>query len=385
LYFFVISFMFVFGGLNYYVGLRGWQMFGSRISFLDIKVYWIVFAILVLVSVVGLVRTKFLPDVIRSRLYLVGSYWLAAMAYIIMILVVVDLIRILDSWVSFLPQAIKNNPDFPFIMGLVVITLLLILMIYGTWNARQIKVTPYDIHISKQAGGLSKLHIALISDTHLGTINDDRHKKIIDAINYLKPDIVLVAGDITDDINLFGKSGISNDFKKITSRYGMYASFGNHEYFQKELGVITDQLEQAGMSVLRDAYIKVAESFYLIVREDKSSKTVTGKERKTLKELMQDMDLELPVIMLDHQPIDLEEAKSTGVDLQLSGHTHKGQFSPFNLITRRIYKNDYGYLKTGGLQVIVTSGAATWGPPIRIGTSSEVVHIIVNFDKHDSE
>lgn len=381
MYFFIISFMFVFGGLYYYVGLRVWQIFGSRISFLDIKDYWTVFAIFVLVSVVGLVRNKFLPEILRSRLYLVGSYWLAAMAYIIITLVEVDLIRFVDSWVGFLPQVVKSNPDFPFYMGLVFITVLTVLMIYGTWNARQIKVTSYDIRILKQAGALRQLKIALISDTHLGTINDQRHKKIIDTINCLKPDLVLVAGDITDDINLFGKLGISKDFREITSTYGMYACFGNHEYFQKELGVITDQLEQAGMSVLRDAYVKVAESFYLIGREDKSFRMVSGKGRKAIEELMQDMNLELPVIMLDHQPIDLEEAKSAGVDLQLSGHTHKGQFWPFNLITRRIYKNDYGYLKTGDLQVIVTSGAATWGPPIRIGTSSEVVQIIVNFNK----
>lgn len=373
--------MFVLGGLNYYVGLRGWQIFGSRISFLDLKAYWIIFAILVLVSVIGLVRIKFLPYILRSRLYLVGSYWLATMSYIIIILIAVDLIRYVDSWVGFLPQVIKNNPVFPFIMGLVVITLLLFLMIYGTWNARQIKVTSYDIHIPKNAGVLNQLHIALISDTHLGTIDDQRQKKIIDTLNSIKPDIVLVAGDITDDIALFKKLGISNDFQTIRSTYGTYASFGNHEYFQKDLRVITDQLELAGMSVLRDEYVKVAESFYLIGREDKSSIMVSGKKRKALEELMQDIDIKLPVIMLDHKPIDLEEAKSVGVDLQLSGHTHTGQFWPFNLITRRIFKTDYGYLKTGDLQLIVTSGAATWGPPIRIGTSSEVVHIKVNFDK----
>ncbi len=381
MYFFIISFMVAFGGLNYYVGLWGWQIFGSRISFLDIKAYWIVFAILVLVSVIGLVRIKFLPNILRSRLYLVGSYWIAAMAYIIIILVAVDLIRFVDSWVGFLPQVIKNNPDFPLNMGLVVLTLLLILMIYGTWNARKIKVTSYDIHIPKKAGALSQLHIALISDTHLGTIDDQRHKKIIDKLNSLKRDIVLVVGDITDDIALFEKLGISNDFRTIRSTYGMYASFGNHEYMQKDLGVIMDQLGQAGIHVLRDVYVKVAESFYLIGREDKSSRMVSGKKREALEELMRDMDLKLPVLMLDHQPIDLEEANNAGVDLQLSGHTHKGQFSPFNLITRKIFKKDYGYLETESLQLIVTSGAGTWGPPIRIGTSSEVVHVIVNFDK----
>lgn len=381
MYFFIISFMFVFGGLYYYVGLRVWQIFGSRISFIDIKAYWIVFAIFVLVTVVGLVRIKYLPDILRSRLYIIGSYWLAAMAYIIITLVMVDLIRFSDSWAGFLPQVVKSNPDFPLYMGLLFITSLIILMIYGTWNARQIKVTSYDIHIPKQAVSLDQLHIAMISDTHLGMIDDKRHEKIIDTINSLNPDLVLIAGDITDDIALFKKMGISNDFRTIRSTYGMYASLGNHEYMQKDLSVIMNQLEQAGMYVLRDENVKVAESFYLIGREDKSSRMVSGKARKTLEELMLDMNLELPVIMLDHQPIDLEEAKDAGVDLQLSGHTHKGQFSPFNLITRRIFKKDYGYLKTESLQLIVTSGAATWGPPIRIGSSSEVVHIIISFGK----
>jgi uncharacterized protein len=85
--------------------------------------------------------------------------------------------------------------------------------------------------------------------------------------------------------------------------------------------------------------------------------------------------------MLDHQPIDLEEEQNAGVDLQLSGHTHKGQFFPFNLITHKIFKIDYGYLKTGNFQLIVSSGAGTWGPPIRIGSSSEVVDIMVVFNK----
>ena len=96
---------------------------------------------------------------------------------------------------------------------------------------------------------------------------------------------------------------------------------------------------------------------------------------------MEDMDRKLPIIALDHQPTDLEEAEEAGVDLQLSGHTHKGQMFPFSLITNKVFKVDYGYLKMKELQVIVSSGARTWGPPIRIGSSSEVVDITIHFTK----
>ena len=95
---------------------------------------------------------------------------------------------------------------------------------------------------------------------------------------------------------------------------------------------------------------------------------------------MQGIDTALPVIMLDHQPLGLAAAGHAGVDLMLSGHTHRGQFFPFNLITGRLFEIDHGYLEKDGLQVIVSSGAATWGPPVRIGTSSEIVNITVNFN-----
>jgi len=216
---------------------------------------------------------------------------------------------------------------------------------------------------------------------HLGPINDHRQQKIIDSINGLNPDIVLIPGDIIDDIVLFDKTGISGDLTKIKSTYGVYASLGNHDYLGEDLALNLDRLSKAGIGVLRDSSVKIADSFYLIGREDKYTEIRGGEKRTPLTELMQGMNLELPVILVDHQPIDLQEAENAGVDLQLSGHTHKGQFFPFNLITRRIFPVDYGYLAMEGLQVIVTSGAGTWGPPIRIGSSCEIVDILVNFQR----
>jgi len=82
---------------------------------------------------------------------------------------------------------------------------------------------------------------------------------------------------------------------------------------------------------------------------------------------------------MDHQPVDLEEAELQGVDLQLSGHTHHGQIFPLNLLMQKYFDIDWGYLRKGPYQIIVTSGYGTWGPPIRVGTSSEIVDISIKF------
>jgi predicted MPP superfamily phosphohydrolase len=104
-----------------------------------------------------------------------------------------------------------------------------------------------------------------------------------------------------------------------------------------------------------------------------------GIDRKDLSTLLQGVDKKLPIILLDHQPYNLSEAEKNGVDLQLSGHTHKGQISPGNLITKKVYEVDWGYEKKGNFNIYVSSGVGTWGPPIRTGSHSEIVDIYINF------
>lgn len=101
--------------------------------------------------------------------------------------------------------------------------------------------------------------------------------------------------------------------------------------------------------------------------------------RKPLEELLHDVDKSLPLILLNHTLSKLDESRRQGIDLQLSGHTHAGQLFPSTVITRRIFEDYWGYLRKGGLQVIVTSGVGTWGPPIRIGSRSEIVDAHIEF------
>lgn len=106
-----------------------------------------------------------------------------------------------------------------------------------------------------------------------------------------------------------------------------------------------------------------------------------GKARLELSSLIEEIDNNLPIILLDHQPVNLEEGQRNGIDLQLSGHTHNGQFFPNNLIAKYVFENSWGYLRKGEYQIVVSSGFGTWGPPIRIGSHSEITDLTIYFEK----
>jgi predicted MPP superfamily phosphohydrolase len=145
--------------------------------------------------------------------------------------------------------------------------------------------------------------------------------------------------------------------------------------------MIEKNLTDGGITLLRDKAVKIEDSFYVIGRDDTSVKRYSDSERKAIASIDKSIDKSLPIIVLDHQPSNLGEPSNFGADLQFSGHTHKGQFFPNNLITKRIFESDYGYYKKDNMQLIVSSGFGTWGSPIRIGTKSEIVHVNLIFNK----
>ncbi|MDR3610812.1 MAG: metallophosphoesterase, partial [Ignavibacteriaceae bacterium] len=264
------------------------------------------------------------------------------------------------------------------VLGIVTV-IVIIIVIGGHINARMIKVNTLDVEIPARNSTLKELNAVLISDIHLSTINrDDFAEDIVQKINALHPDIVFVAGDLVDD-----KAGVLRDreigfsFKNLKAPMGIYGITGNHEYingvdssvnYMKELNVIP----------LRDTSITVNNGFVLIGREDRSKGL---RRRKSLKDLVENSEKNLPIILMDHTPFQLEEAMESGVDLQLSGHTHHGQLFPLNLITDKIYEISRGYKKKGNTNYYVSSGVGTWGPPVRTGSRSEIVNIKIKFIK----
>lgn len=245
---------------------------------------------------------------------------------------------------------------------------------YGMNNAYSPVFKTYDITIPKQVKKKDSLKIIMASDLHFGDLAGDKQaRKLVEKINAREPDLVLFPGDIiNDDITPYLEEGIPEILKEIKAP--VYASLGNHDRDEVDLVQI---FNNSGMKVLDDEVLLLPEGITLIGRKDRGYQDVT---RAELKELMKQVDLTKPNILLEHQPYDFEIAEKNGVDLILSGHTHRGQVAPGNLITDRLFENDWGYLKKGKLQSIVSSGYGFWGLPLRIGTRSEIVQINLTFN-----
>jgi uncharacterized protein len=376
-----ITALILYSGVNYYIGLRGWQAFGFLFPKGFHIIYWMVLCILSFSYIIGRFGKRVLSVPMSNLLNRIGSYWIGAMVYFIILVVLADLFRVINRWTGILPVKAGQEVWVQFYAGAVVLFLTLSLMIYGFFNARNPKVSHYEIKISKKAGQIKKLNAVMVSDIHLGIIMDHKRLTImVDKINQLKPDIIVFPGDIIDEnIQPFIDQEMSFILQGLHAELGIYATFGNHEYYGGYLEEIYDHLKNSGVHVLRDEYVKIQDSFYIVGREDETFERFTGKKRKELEETLKEIEPSLPVILLQHQPNNIMEHKTKGIDLQLSGHTHGGQFFPFNFITKKIYEIDFGLLKLDNFHIIVSSGFGTWGPPIRVGNRPEIVHVVLQF------
>ena len=362
---------------NYYVGLRFFQSIQSLIEPYSL-LYWSGYAFLAISLFVARLGKRFYPGYVNDLLAVTGNYWLGAVYYSLLIWSGTDTLHFLTGLI-FPDIRIIKYPSLYW--GFAVLFLVFLLLLYGTWNARHPRIVHYDITIKKAVPDLSELHAVMVSDIHLGLVVDnDRLKEMVNMVNELDPDIVFLAGDtIDEDVRLFSSNNMPEILKKLKSRYGVYAVLGNHEYIGGNSELAVEYLQQAGINVLVDRCIKVNNQFCVAGRDDRMAGRMNGKQRQDLSRLVEGIDHSLPIILLDHQPINLEEGQLNGIDLQLSGHTHNGQFFPNNLISKRVFENSWGYSRKGGFQIIVSAGFGTWGPPIRIGSNSEITDIIISF------
>ena len=207
---------------------------------------------------------------------------------------------------------------------------------------------------------------------------DEKHvEKIVAAVNAEEPDLVCIAGDMFDgDITAVkNPSVLQESFRSIKAPYGVYACLGNHDAGAGYEDMLKF-LEKAQVHLLQDESVLIANKLILAGRKDSGPIGGQGEARR---ELAEEAGMEhLPRIVLDHRPENIGSYnKST--DLILSGHTHRGQMFPFNLVTGIMLDMNYGYYRLGeeGPQAVVTSGAGTWGPPQRVGTDNEIAVIQV--------
>ena len=376
---FFIIFITVYTSLNFYVFIRGWQVI-SAYSILK-PIYAILFIVIAYGYVLAKVLYKYLSPLAYDILLGVGAIWFAFLAYFILSLLLIDIIRLFNGWFHFFPSYITNNYEFAKkVTAIAVIAVVGLIVFLGNLNKRNIEVRTIEITIPKGESKLDSLNIVMASDIHLSPIDGERLlSKVVDKMNSLNPDIILLAGDIVDDkAKVLEEREIGESFRRLKSKYGVYSINGNHEFING-VDSCVKYAEKYGIEFLRDSYKMIDSSFYIIGREDSSMPQFTGKSRKSLEEIVRNIPGNYPKILLDHTPFKLEQAQQNNIDLQLSGHTHHGQIWPANLITKMIYEVSWGYKKKGGSHYYVSSGAGTWGPPVRTGSSSEIVNIKVKF------
>ncbi len=259
-------------------------------------------------------------------------------------------------------------PARPYALAsLAVAAVLLGIAVKGGADRPRVKLVEADI-----AGLPEKLDgfkIAQISDLHLGRLNGaEKLRRLADEINSLRPDLVALTGDFSERRENVPEEACGI-LKGLRARYGTAAALGNHDLFAGK-DKAADFLSRCGIRVLRGTVFEPVTGLMVGGVDDlKRSPLSPGEAASLAKALV------VPgkaAVLLSHQPQGWEPIMNGAPGLVLSGHTHAGQIFPFNLIERLIYKYFYGLYRDRGTVLYVTSGAGTWGPPLRLFTDSEL-------------
>lgn len=241
---------------------------------------------------------------------------------------------------------------------------------YGVMEARTLTLERLTLESPKLPPERPRLVIAQVSDVHLGLIHGQRSlRRIVEAIESAQPDLVVSTGDLVDG-NLFMEDGLSELWARLKPPLGKYAITGNHELYAG-LGQALAFLERSGFTVLRNQAATVAGALRVVGVDDPVIPGPPPGEATLLGQAPPG----LFTVLLKHRPT-VEEGSLGLFDLQLSGHTHRGQVYPFNYLTGAIYPMQEGLHRLAGGSALYTSrGTGTWGPPMRVAAPPEVTII----------
>jgi uncharacterized protein len=250
--------------------------------------------------------------------------------------------------------------------------LALAVTVYGCYEAATIHIEKVAIASDKISANPGRLRIVQISDLHLGlTSGEGRLRGIIETIKQAEPDVLVATGDIVD-VQAYHIDGLAVLFKEVKAPLGKFAVTGNHEFYAGIDGSI-DFLEKAGFRVLRGEAVAPTTGLVVAGVDDYQVQIYEPERRSRWEaEVLQGVPPGVFRVLLKHRPIVSPEARNL-FDVQLSGHTHKGQIFPFSVVTKFTYKTYAGLYELGGGSLLyVSRGTGTWGPPIRFLAPPEV-------------
>ena len=360
---------------NLYLYLKGSRALSG--SGLHTSIYTIIFLILSSTFIAGKFLEYRFSNILTDILNITGGFWMAFMLYAFLMWLVSDILILAQRPFHLIPAALM--PQVRLVLFIAVTSISVILITAGFFIAISPIVKRYNITTEKSfLNGTRGIKIVAVSDIHLGSIIRKRSMKhLSQMIKEEKPDLVLFLGDVIDgSIGPVLRGDLLSHLSLPPLKYGHYAITGNHEYMG-DLHKSIPYIESKGIRILKDEVVDLDNGVQLIGRLDRTAQQGFGSGRATLDSLISQADTVRPVILMDHQPFELARLAGSGIDLQLSGHTHDGQMWPINLITRAMYELSYGYKIFGDTHVIVSSGFGLWGPRVRLGTRPEIV--VINF------
>lgn len=302
-------------------------------------------------------------NVIARVYYKAAAVWLGSFSFL--------LLAAVSSWIFYGFVRLSGSHCDRQTIALVLFGVAILAGLYGVVNSAMLRVKQVTVRLPNLPAAWRGRLAALVTDMHLGHVRGEGFtKRIVKLIGGYRPDIVLIGGDMYDGTAAdVGK--LAEPLRDISAPLGTYFVEGNHEEFTDHNKYL-EAVQKAGVRVLNNEKVEL-EGLQLVgvhYRDAAEPERFRGILRRA------DLDASRASLLLTHAPNQLGIAVEEKIGLQLSGHTHGGQFFPYTWITSRIYgRFVYGLNRLGDMLVYTSCGSGTWGPPMRVGTRPEIVLI----------
>jgi predicted MPP superfamily phosphohydrolase len=320
---------------------------------------YITFTFLIVFMLSGMFIFMNRSSVVSSYIYTIAAVITGIMLYLLLSTILFDLLNFL----------LKMPPK---VQGLLSLSFAVLISLFGIWNASKIRISERDVVLSGLTENLKAVHL---SDIHLGHIRGKGYlEKTVKKVNEQDPDLIFITGDLFDGKKLINKDEFS-PMQELNAP--VFFVEGNHDVYS-DVDNIKAFLKNQGIHVLENE-IELQRGIQIVglnhMRPDNESADIHAPKGNTIKDVLQTLHInkKKPSVLLHHSPDGIQYANKAGIDLYLSGHTHGGQLFPGNLIVNLVYKYSKGEAVYKNTKIIVSQGSGTWGPPMRVGTKSEII------------
>jgi predicted MPP superfamily phosphohydrolase len=370
---FLLTFFSLYGGLHVYFYFKAVEAFHPD---LGLRIILTVFLIFVLMApiMVRLTERAGLEGA-ACLLSWIGYLWLGFLFIFFVSSLLIDIWNIIIPSATGMMRLAVSVPRImpvhaffcPLIVSLAINT-------YGFFEAKNIQTELLTIETSKLSRDMAPIRIVQISDVHIGMIvQGERLEHIMEAVRKARPDVLIASGDLVDG-QIDSLNGAVDILKTVNPPLGKFAITGNHEFYAglpKSLAF----MRSAGFTVLQGSYAIVAGKLFISGVDDPTGERLGLSPRESVRELLLRQPMNSFKILLKHQPT-VDQDTIGLFDLQLSGHTHRGQIFPFSLITKLFFYYHTGTFRLPDSSILhVSRGTGTWGPPVRFLAPPEITLI----------